>query len=501
MVAGSAAASGRLSPLGGERFPIFAAGGATPFRYPGRMTASRSPKWAVLFAVVATQFAVPFMLSAVGVCLPAIGRDYAASAVALSLVESVFLCVNAMLLLPIGRAADLCGRGGIFLAGLVLFALATLGLTLAPAMEWFLVIRGVQAVGGAMTLATGLALLYDAFPREERGRALGISSAGIFLGISAGPFVGGVVATLAGWRWMFIIGMAPCAVAGVVCLRNLNWRIAAVSGERFDWPGAVTSALAIGLFVFGSAHADTALGLWGLGLGALAFFLFVWTEKRAAAPLLQLRLFSANRPFALGVAAIGVLGCAAFGVAFLLSLYLQFGRGMTAAKAGTVLMVQPVIQCLVSPWCGRMADRFPAHILSGLGSVLVTVGLGLAALLTETTGLGPVVVLLVIMGVGAGLFSSPSMVVVMSAVDEGCYGIASAITGQSRTIGMTVCMAAVTIVITAFVGDRPLGPEVFSRYTLAMRWLFTGFAGLGAVGATVSFLAGGGRTGRRPGAA
>jgi MFS family permease len=468
------------------------------------MTSSRSKKWAILFAVVATQFAVPFMLSAVGVCLPAIGREYAASAIALSLVESVFLCVNAMLLLPIGRAADLCGRGGIFLAGLVLFALATAGLTLAPTMTVFLVIRGVQAVGGAMTLATGLALLYDAFPREERGRALGISAAGIFLGISAGPFLGGVVATLYGWRWMFYAGMAPCAVAVAVCVTNLDWRFTAVSGRRFDWAGAVTSAVAVGLFVFGSAHVETALGLWGLGLGLGLFGTFVYLETRVAAPLVQLSLFSANRPFALGVVAIGILGCAAFGVAFLLSLYLQFGRGMSPAAAGMVLAVQPVIQCAISPVCGRLADRYPAHLLSGIGSVLLTVGLGLAALLTETSGLAPVITLLAIMGLGAGLFSSPSMVVVMSAVDDGSYGIASALTGQSRTIGMTVCMAAVTVVITAFVGDRPLGPEVFGQYTLAMRSLFAGFTVLGGLGAVVSFLAGdhrAGRDGSRPDAA
>ena len=181
------------------------------------MTHASSQKWAVLFAVVVTQFAVPFMLSAVGVCLPAIGREYTASAIALSLVESVFLGVNSMLLLPVGRIADICGRGGIFLSGLVIFTLATFGLTLAPGMPVFLGIRALQAVGGAMTLATGLALLYDAFPREERGRALGISVGGIFLGISAGPFLGGILAARFGWRSVFYAGMpdstSPTATA------------------------------------------------------------------------------------------------------------------------------------------------------------------------------------------------------------------------------------------------------------------------------------------------
>lgn len=450
----------------------------------------RSRKWAVLFAVVATQFAVPFMLSAVGVCLPAIGREYGATAIALSLVESVFLGVNAMLLLPVGRAADICGRGGVFLYGLILFALTTVGLTLAPSMTAFLVIRGVQAVGGSMTLATGLALLYDAFPREERGRALGISVAGIFLGISAGPFLGGLVASLWGWRWMFYAGMAPCAVATLACLRNLDWRLAPTPGEAFDWPGAISSAVSIGLLVSGSAHAQTASGQWSLAGGVLALLAFLAFERRAKAPLVPLELFSANRPFALGMGAIAIISWAAFGVSFLLSLYLQYGRGMTPAQAGTLLVIQPVIQCLVAPLCGRLADRAPVHVLSGIGALLTSAGLGLAAGLTETSGLGAIITVLAVLGVGIGIFSTPSTVVVMSAVEARRYGLASALTGQSRTLGMTACMATVTIVIAAFVGDRPLGPEVFDRYTLAMRVLFAGCAVLGLAGTAMSFLAG-----------
>lgn len=454
------------------------------------MTQPRSPKYAVLFAVVVTQFAVPFMLSAVGVCLPAIGREYAASAIALSLVESVFLGVNAMLLLPVGRAADICGRGGVFLIGLVVFALGTVALTLAPSMPVFLAIRAVQAVGGAMTLATGLALLYDAFPREERGRALGISVGGIFLGISAGPFLGGLIASLAGWRLVFYVGMAPCALALLVCLRNLDWKLGPKPGEQFDWPGAVTSAGAIGLLVCGSAHMETALGRWSLLGGGLLFGAFLALEARSRAPLLHLSLFSANRAFSLGMAAMFVVSCAAFGVSFLLSLYLQYGRSMTPAEAGLVLVVQPVIQCLVSPLCGRLADRAPVHRLAGVGALVTAAGLGLAATLTATSSLGAVIAVLAVVGVGIGIFSTPSMVVVMSAVTEARYGIASAVSGQARTLGMTVCMAAVTMVITAYVGDRPLGPEVFGQYTRAMRILFAGGGGLGLVGAGLAFLAG-----------
>ncbi len=458
------------------------------------MSADRSKKWAVLFAVVATQFAVPFMISAVGVCLPAIGREYGASAIALSLVEAVFMCVNTMLLLPIGRAADICGRGGVFLIGLVGFAVGTVALTLAPNMEVFLVIRGVQAVGGAMTLATGLALLYDAFDASERGRALGISVAGVFLGISAGPFLGGIIASHLGWRWVFFAGMAPCGVALVTCLRNLDWKLSPTPGERFDWWGAVVSALGIGLLVAGSAHTESPLGWWGIGVGVLALVVFLVIEARIEVPLLHLGLFASNPPFSLGVASACVVGGAAFGVPFLLSLYLQYGRGMTAAEAGTILVVQPVLQSLVSPVIGRMADKAPAHILAGIGAGISAAGVCLAAMLTAASGMGTIITVLAVVGLGIGIYSSPSMVVIMSAVDATRYGVASAMTGQARTFGMTVCMAAVTMVVAHHLGTRPLGPEVFGEYVSAMRALFAGFSVLSVLGAVMCFLAKSGPT-------
>jgi len=453
------------------------------------MIHNRSRKWAVLFAVVATQFAVPFMLSAVGVCLPAIGREYAATAISLSLVESVFLCVNAMFLLPFGRAGDICGRGGVFLIGLAIFASSALALTMAPSMELFLVIRGIQALGGAMTLATGLALLYDAFPAEERGRALGISVAGIFMGISAGPVLGGIIASGLGWRWVFYLGMAPCAVALLVCLKNLSWRLSPAPGARFDWWGAVSSAAGIGLLVFGSAHLETPLGWWGLGLGVLALAVFIAIERRTATPLLHLDLFSANRAFSLGVAAMCIVSCAAFGVSFLISLYLQYARAMTPAQAGLILAVQPVIQCLVSPVIGRLTDKSPVHLLSGTGAGLAALGVLAAASLSAQSGTGAVVAILSVVGLGIGIFSTPSMVVLMSAVDPSRYGVASAMSGQSRTMGMTACMAVITVVIARYVGDHPLGPEVIGEYLAAMRTLFTAFGILGLFGAAMAFLA------------
>jgi MFS family permease len=430
------------------------------------------------------------MLSAVGVCLPAIGREYAATAVALSLVESVFLGVNAMFLLPLGRAGDILGREAVFFFGLALFSLTSFALTLAPSMEVLLTIRAVQAVGGAMTLATGLALVYDAFPVEERGKALGMSSAGIFFGISAGPVLGGLIASQLGWRWVFNLGMAPCALALLVCFRNLNWRPSFASGERFDWPGAVTSALSVALLVFGSAHTDSAWGWRSLAAGALALVAFLVVEAKVKTPLLHLSLFSSNRPFSLGLASICIVSSAAFGVSFLLSLYLQYGRDMTPAQAGVLLAIQPIMQCIVSPLSGRLSGKRPTHVLAGIGALLSALGVCLAATLDAGSGQGMVIAILAVVGIGIGVFATPSMLVVMSSVDQTRYGVASAMSGQSRTLGMTACMAAVTIVIAHYVGARPLSADVFPQYLAAMRVVFIGAGIVGVLGAGLSFLAG-----------
>lgn len=452
------------------------------------MSTETSKQWAILTAVVVTQCAVPFMLSAVGVCLPSIGRDLGATAIQLTLVESVFLAVNAMFLLPLGRAADILGRGGVFLAGLAIFTASSLSLAFAPDMAGFLALRAVQGFGGAMTLATGLALLYDAFPPQTRGRALGISVAGIYLGISGGPFLGGVITTHLGWRWVFYLGMLPCLVSLAICLRNLDWRLRPKPGERFDWTGAVLCVVCIGLLTYGSAHTESMAGWMAMAGGAATLAAFLLVERASQSPLLDLRLFVGNRAFSLGMAAMFLIYSSAFGASFLLSLYLQYGRNMNPSEAGLLLAFQPLVQCLVSPFTGRLSDRLPVHLMAGSGALFVAAGLLLASTLDAGSGQGTVIAVLAVVGLGIGLFAAPNMAGVMSGVAPQRYGVASALTGQTRTLGMTCGMVLITLVISHFVGNRPLGAEVFAQYHTAMRLLLTLFGCTCLFGSMLAFL-------------
>lgn len=449
---------------------------------------THSRQGGVLFAVAATQFAAPFMISAVGVALPVIGHELQASGVALSLVESVFLGVNAMSLLVFGRASDLMGRNWMFNVGLVLFCLSTIVLGLSPTIHFMIGLRAVQALGGAMQVSTGLAIVMDEYPPEERGRVLGIALACVYLGLSTGPFMGGYVVDILGWRWLFFLGVIPCLVALVLSARALKWDRRPMEAP-FDYAGAVASMAAIGLLLVGGASMDTPYGLPLLGGALVALVIFLRVESRRKSPLLDLGMFAGNVDFSFGNLLQFLNYSATFGLTFLMSLFLQLGHGMTPLHAGTILVAQPLVQSVLTPLCGRLADRCPPEPLVSVGMLLSMVGLGWASTFDGGTSMVSVVVMLALMGLGTALFVSPNMKTIMDSVPPKSYGVATAVTGQMRIIGMTVSMVAISVAISIFVGDRVLDASVFDHFNRVMRVVLGVACIIGGVGMLLSLIA------------
>lgn len=448
---------------------------------------TRDRRRGVLFAVAATQFAAPFMISSVGVVLPVIGRDLQASGVALSMVESVFLGVSAMCLLVFGRASDLMGRNWIFTTGLIIFCLSTIILGFSPSIHAMIGIRALQALGGAMQVSTGLAILMDQYPREERGRVLGITLACIYMGLSIGPFMGGYVAEVLGWRWLFFLGVIPCLAALVQAFRALKWDYRRLE-VPFDYAGALASMVCIGLLLVGGANMDTVYGLPILAAALAALVVFLRIESRRENPLLDLGLFRGNADFSYGNLLQFLNYSATFGITFLMSLFLQLGHGMTPLHAGTILIVQPLVQSVLSPLCGRLADRYSPELLVTAGMLLAMAALGWAATFNADTSMLSVVVMLALMGMGIALFVSPNMKMIMDSVPPKSFGVATAVTGQMRIIGMTVSMVALSVAISIFVGDRVLDTDVFVPFNRAMKVVLGGGCILGAVGLILSLV-------------
>lgn len=448
-----------------------------------------------LAAVCSVQFMAPFMLTAVGVALPTLGRDLNASAVQLGLVEQLYALSLAMTMLAFGRLGDLKGQGRVFLAGLVVFTTMTASLGLTRSMEMIMIQRFFQGLGGAMVLSGSLALVAAAYPPEVRGRMIGLVSASTYAGLSCGPVIGGFMTTHFGWRSVFLLS-APLGLAAVLlCLAGVPLS-GADREEPMDWRGALLFGLAVGLVMLGAAHArEVPAGPLMIVSGLVVFGFFAALERRLEHPLLDLRMFAGNRYLSLScLAALGNYA-ATFGITFLMSLYLQFAKGLSARQAGFVLLAQPVMQVLFAPLSGRLADRFEPAKLATLGMLLSACGLLLAAATTgPDTALWVLVPELMLIGAGFGLFIAPNTTAIMGSVDRGRLGLASGLIGVMRTLGMAANLTCVAFIFSLFLGDAAVTPQTLPAFLDALRAGLVLSAVLACLGVGVSL----GRGRRKP---
>ena len=435
-------------------------------------------------------FLTPFMGSATNVALPVIGREMGKGAVALSWVATAYLLSAAVFLVPFGKLADIHGRRRVFLGGLAVYTATSAFCALAPSFPWLVAGRAAQGLGGAMIFGTGVALLTSIFPPGRRGFALGVNVAAVYLGLSLGPPVGGLLTQQLGWRSVFALNVLLGGLAVVMAARGLvgEWRES--PGEKLDAPGAVLYGLGLSALMYGLSRLPSADGAALVAVGALALAAFVAWERRAAHPLLDMALFVRNRVFAFSNVAALVNYAATFAVGFLLSLYFQSVRGLGAQAAGGILAVQPLVQTAVSPFAGRLSDRVDPRIVASWGMGVIAVGLALLAFVGETTPAAFVMGCLVLLGAGFGLFSSPNTNAVMGSVETRSYGVASATLATMRLAGQMLSMGVATLVLALFVGHEAVGPERAAGFVAGMRAAFLLYAGLCVAGVFASLARG-----------
>ena len=438
---------------------------------------------ATLLSVCTAHFLMPFMMSAVGVALPTIGRDLGASARQLGLVETTYVLSASIFLLAMGRLGDIHGRRRIFQLGLALFTLACGLLSQAWSIESLIAFRFLQGMGGSMVMATSMAIVVAVFPPGERGRALGIAVASVYAGISCGPLIGGALVSALGWRSLFYLSIPfGLGVLGLVLVK-LRGEWAEAKGEPFDWRGSLVYAAALLLLILGAAHLDAGGWAWALlvsGVAGLGLFLLL--EAKTRYPILQIALLTGNRIFALSNLAALFNYAATFGITFFFSLYLQYVKGLSPRQAGLVLILQPVTQALLSPACGRLADRFSAPAVATAGMALCAAGLGVAATIGAATPLPLVFAMLVLLGLGFALFSSPNMSVILGSVPPRHLGMATGLSSSMRTLGMMTSMTIITIVLSMRMGGAPVTTATQPAFLASMHLALLGFCGLCVLG-------------------
>lgn len=428
---------------------------------------------ATLFAVSVAGFLMPFMLSGVGIALPSMGREFGANAVELGLVETGYMVSVSIFLLAMGRLADIHGRRRMFTLGIALFTAIAGLLAFSWSVEAVIGLRFVQGVGGAMVAATGPAIVVSVYPASGRGRALGISIAAIYAGLSCGPVIGGIMVSALGWRSLFLL-VVPLGLAVLWMIRQkLHGEWADAKGEPFDWKGSLIYGAGLMVLVYGAANLSKGSWAWSLlAAGTFIILIFLLVEWRTPYPVLDVRLLLENRVFALSNLAALLNYAATFGVTFFMSLHLQYIMGLTPHHAGLVLMAQPLTQAALSPACGKLADRTSASRVATAGMALGAAGLAAAAFITESTGLPTIVAILVALGVGFALFSSPNTSVIMGSVASRHLGVASGFSSSMRTLGMMTSMTIITIILSVYMGGSHVTPENHPAFLNSMR---TGF--------------------------
>ena len=460
---------------------------------------SSTDKGIVLFIAALAGFLTPFDGSAVNIALPVMAAEFHLDAITLSWITTAYLLTSAVFLVPFGRIADIYGRKRIFLYGIAIFTGASLVMTMVSFPEMLIAIRLIQGFGGAMIFGTALAILSSVFSPGERGRALGIYIMAVYLGLTMGPFLGGILTGYLGWRSIFLVNVPLGILACLLILWRLRGEWAECQGERFDLKGSVLYACSLVAVMLGLSTVPDLKGVLLLSVGIAIGVIFVLYELRVPLPVLDLSLFTKNRVFAFSNLAALISYCATYAVTFLLSLDLQLTRGFSPEQAGGILIVLPAVQALLSPVAGRLSDRIDSQVLASIGIALTAVGMFPLVFISESTPIWYLVACLVVLGAGFGIFSSPNINAIMSSVEKRYLGVASGMNGTVRLVGQMLSMGIVMMLFSLFIGPVMITPEYFPEFLQSLHYAFLIFSLLSLVGVVASLMRGKGLPGGRGG--
>ena len=420
------------------------------------LASSPAYRWLVVGTVCVGAFLGQLDASIAGLVLPTLQQTFAAPVASVEWVAIAYLLTLAALVVPLGRLADLLGRKMLYTWGFVVFIVGSALCGGSPTLAWLIAFRVLQAIGAAMLQANSVAIITAAVPRRALGRAIGVQGAAQAVGLSVGPSLGGLIIDSLGWQWVFFIAV-PAGLFGTVlgwmvlpCTRREAVAEVVHEPERFDWLGAALLGPAVAVLLlgltFGNAWGWTSPWLILTALCAAASLATFWiAEQRSASPLIDPALLRV-RSFTLGLIA-GLLSYAVlFGSLFLMPFFLERILGRTAAQTGLLLTPIPIALGLLAPVAGTLADRIGPAPPTAAG--MASAALALAAMaLAPDLSLPALLGLLILLGVGLGLFTPPNNAAVMGSVPANRLGVAGATLNMVRSLGTSLGVAATGTVL------------------------------------------------------
>jgi EmrB/QacA subfamily drug resistance transporter len=413
-------------------------------------------KWLVLGAAVFGLFMAILDSSIVNIAIPTIQRELGSDIETVSWVLNAYSLVLAVLLIPAGRTADRFGRKRLFLAGIVIFSLCSLGAGLSTQIEVLIAWRAVQAIGAAIMVPVSLAIVTLAFPTHQRGLALGIWGAMSGVAGALGPTLGGVLTEYVGWEWIFLVNVPVGLVAVLTGLLIIDESRDPEARRGIDLPG--TAMLSVSLFsltlalIRGQDVGWSSVFITGLfATSAVSGALFFVVESVVSHPIVDLRMLR-DRTFSAASVTILLFGLGFFGGLFSVIQYLTVVEGYSALKAAFAITPFPAALMLTGPIAGRLSDRFGARALTTVGVLIFGAALFSASLLGGGVPYPQIAWRFVAAGVGAGLIFAPLTSAVMGSVAGGRVGVGAGVFNTARQVGFVLGLA---IVIAVFIGALP----------------------------------------------
>lgn len=410
-------------------------------RFPHPSISSRpSWKWFILSTVLLGATMSALDVSIVNVAMPTLKTTFGVSMAVIEWIAMAYMLTLTIFLPLFGRLADMYGRSRLYNTGFVIFSIGSLLCGISGSASFMIFSRVAQAVGAGLLQANSVALITQAFPSNERGKAIGIQGAVQAISMSVGPFVGGILIATVGWRAIFFVNIPIGLLGTIAALFVLPPNEKTKEKEKVDYLG--TTFFASGLaFIVLAFNEIVKLG-WGSHIILLYFFsgsilltLFVITELKVKHPLIDLKLFK-NATFFFGNLTGMLSYYVLFAVMFLMPFYLEKVLGYGTALTGTLLTPIPLAMALVAPFSGHISDRYGARIMTTSGMMVSALACFSLIFVGEAARLPVLVSILIMLGVGMGLFTPPNNSAIMGAAPREKLGTAGGVLNMMRSLGL-----------------------------------------------------------------
>lgn len=427
---------------------------------------------ALLFILCLASSLVPFMGSALNLALPYINKDLSLNAVMSGWVPTSYMLTTAILQIPCARIADMVGRKKVFIWGVIILTIFSILSGLATTGATLIVYRSLAGIGSAMMFGTSTAILTSSVPNEKRGKAMGIIAASVYFSLAAGPFIGGILTQYFNWHSIFFVSAAVSlivAIGGYYIIKE-DWKEEVKS--KFDTVGSILFAIGLSSLIYGFTMLPHLSGFVFIGVGIIVLLLFSAYEKKQEFPVFNMRIFLGNKVFRLSSLSALINYSATFAISFMLSLYLQYVRGLSPRDAGLILIIQSIVQAVASLKSGSLSDKMSPTFLATLGMSIIAVGLVGLCFISETTSYYFLGGMMILLGLGFGIFSSPNTNIIMSSVERKHYGLASATMGTMRLTGQALSMGIAIMAISIVIGNIDLSLAPHPKFISSMRITF-----------------------------